>query len=143
MLINVLIIGILIIYILINKKTNERIIITQIQLLCWDDHTALNVDYFNKIIYLIHSIDEYRNNRSVVVHCSAGVGRTGSFISMYILYHEINQQIYIEKKSEAISFSIMNLVRKMKEMRIFSIENLNQFSLLYDFVNFLLININI
>ena len=128
---------------IINKKTNERIIIKQIQLLCWDDHTALNVDYFNKIIYLIHSIDENRNNRSVVVHCSAGVGRTGSFISMYILYHEIKQQIFNEKKSEDITFSIMNLVRKMKEMRMFSIENVNQFSLLYDFVNFFLFNRNI
>ena len=128
---------------IINKKTNERITIKQIQLLCWDDHTALNMDYFNKIRYLIHWIDKNRNNRSVVVHCSAGVGRTGSFISMYILYHEINQQIYNEKKSEYITFSIMNLVRKMKEMRIFSIENVNQLSSLYDFVYFLLINKNI
>ena len=62
---------------------------------------------------------------------------------MYILYHEIIQQIYNKKNLDVISFSIMNLVRKMKEMRMLSIENVNQFSLLYDFVNFLLINYNI
>ena len=128
---------------IINKRTKERMNIKQIQLLCWDDHTALNMNYFNKIIYLINSLDKYRNNRSVVVHCSAGVGRTGSFICMYILYHEIIQQIYNKKNLDVISFSIMNLVRKMKEMRMLSIENVNQFSLLYDFVNFLLINYNI
>ena len=128
---------------IINKRTKERMNIKQIQLLCWDDHTALNMNYFNKIIYLINSLDKYRNNRSVVVHCSAGVGRTGSFICMYLLYYEIIQQIYNEKNLDVISFSIMNLVRKMKEMRMLSIENVNQFSLLYDFVNFLLINYNI
>ena len=128
---------------IINKTTKERMIINQIQLLCWDDHTALNTNYFNKVTYLINSLDKYRNNRSVVVHCSAGVGRTGSFICMYILYHEITQQIYYEKNSEVISFSIMNLVRKMKEMRMLSIENVNQLSLLYEFVNYLLINYNI
>ena len=128
---------------IINKITKERMNIKQIHLLCWDDHTALNMNYFNKIIYLINSLDKYRNNRSVVVHCSAGVGRTGSFICMYLLYHEIIQQIYNEKNLDVISFSIMNLVRKMKEMRMLSIENVNQFSLLYDFVNFLLINYNI
>ena len=109
-------------------------------MLCWEDHTALSKDYFKKIISMIKAIDQYR--KISVIHCSAGVGRTGTFICMYNLYHEIMNQIYIEKESDEIIFSLFNLVRKMKEMRIFSVENVNQFALLYDFANYLLLNYN-
>ena len=61
---------------------------------------------------------------------------------MYILYYEILQQISLEKNSGEITFSIMNLIRKMKEMRMLSVENPQQLSLLYDFVNYILINQN-
>ena len=86
---------------------------------------------------MIQFIDKYRNINSVVVHCSAGVGRTGSFISMYNLYYEIMEQIQNPFFSE-IKFSIMNTVRKLKEMRLYLVENEKQYLLLYEFVDKLL-----
>ena len=128
---------------LFNKLKNKEKIFIQIHLTYWEDHKALDAGYFNKIIRIIKLIDEAKKKsyNPCVVHCSAGVGRTGTFISLYNLYHEIIQQIFITK-SEVIVFCIMNLVRKMKEMRIFSIENENQFLLIYDFANYLLYNYN-
>jgi len=123
-----------------NNKLQTKFRVTQVQLLCWDDHTALNVNYYNQIISLIKLVD--KNSKPVVVHCSAGVGRTGTFICMYNLYQEIVKQIYVEKSNEII-FSIFNLVRKMKEMRICSVENVKQFSQLYDFADYLLYYYNV
>jgi protein tyrosine phosphatase len=60
---------------------------------------------------------------------------------MYNLYHEIMNQINNNEIKE-IKFSIMNLVRKIKEMRIFSVENENQYNVLYLFANYLLYNFN-
>ena len=125
---------------IINKSEKLAVDIDHYQLLCWEDHTALSKDYFKKIISMIKAIDQYR--KISVIHCSAGVGRTGTFICMYNLYHEIMKQIYLEKDSDEIVFSLFNLVRKIKEMRIFSVENINQFALLYDFANYLLLNNN-
>jgi len=53
------------------------------------------------------------------------------------------RQINIEKNSKEIIFCIFNLVRKIKEMRIFSVENVNQYALLYHFSNYLLLNYNV
>ena len=75
------------------------------------------------------------------MHCSAGVGRTGTFISLYNLYHEIMQQIFVTK-NEVIAFSIFNLVRKIKELRMHMVENEDQYVFLYYFVDFLLNNFN-
>ena len=128
---------------LFNKLKNKEKIFIQIHLTYWEDHKALDGGYFNKIIRIIKIIDgaKKKSNNPCVVHCSAGVGRTGTFISLYNLYHEIMQQIFVTN-NEVIAFSIFNLVRKMKEMRIFSIENENQFLLIYDFADYILCNYN-
>ena len=121
----------------------EKIVnnISQIHLTCWDDHTALNSAYFDKIIKIINFIDQNGLYKTVVVHCSAGVGRTGTFISLYNLYHEIKIQIE-SKNKEIIEFSVFNLVRKIKELRMHMVENENQYILLYQFINFLLLKFN-
>ena len=128
---------------LFNKLKNKEKIFIQIHLTYWEDHKALDGGYFKKIIRIIQIIDgaKKKSYNPCVVHCSAGVGRTGTFISLYNLYHEIMQQIFVTK-NEVIAFSIFNLVRKMKEMRIFSIENENQFLLIYDFADYILCNYN-
>ena len=118
--------------------------IDQIQFIGWNDHEGITYEYFEKILKIIKLIDKYKKNKEkipIVIHCSAGVGRSGTFICMYNLYHEIMNQINNNEIKE-IKFSIMNLVRKIKEMRIFSVENENQFALLYDFANYLLLNYN-
>ena len=119
--------------------------IDQIQFIGWDDHEGITYKYFDKIIEIINILDDYKKKNKdapIVIHCSAGVGRTGTFICMYNLYHEIMEQIENKEKKE-ITFSIMNLVRKIKEMRMFSVENENQYKVLYTFVNYILFHYNI
>jgi len=123
-------------------KKNTIKYITQIHLTSWEDHTALSADYFDKIIKIIEFIDKYnKNNKPVIVHCSAGVGRTGTFISLYNLYNEIMMQIFKGQK-DFIEFSVFNLVRKIKELRMYMVENENQYILLYQFIDYLLYNYN-
>jgi len=126
---------------IVNKMNGIGKNITQIHLTCWRDHTIPDSAY-NKIIDIINLVDKYKGGAPVVVHCSAGIGRTGTFISLYNLCHEIEEQIKNEKIKE-IKFSIMNLVRKLKEMRLYLVETESQYTFIYQFVNNFLTQKNI
>ena len=119
--------------------------IDQIQFIGWKDHEGLTYEYFEKIIKIIKKVEEYKKDKSdvpIIVHCSAGVGRSGTFICMYNLYLEIMEQI-ANKEIKEIKFSIMNLVRKIKEMRMHSVENEKQYHALFLFVNYILYKYNV
>ena len=95
---------------------------------------------FEKIIEEIDKkrkeIDKKRKDWPIVVHCSAGVGRTGTFISMYYLEKEIKDQI--NQNKDKIEFNIFNLVRKIKEMRMHLVQVYEQYKFIYEFVKYLL-----
>ena len=119
---------------------NIEKIIYQIHFTCWPDHSIPDNSY-NEIINIINIVDKLKEDKPVVVHCSAGIGRTGTFISVYNLYHEILKQIN-NKNINELKFSIMNLVRKLKEMRLYLVENQTQYDFLYQFVNLVLLKNN-
>ena len=123
----------------ISSEDREKIIY-QIHFTCWPDH-SIPENAYNDIVNIIKIVDKFKEDKPVVVHCSAGIGRTGTFISVYNLYHEILEQIN-NKKNIEIKFSIMNLVRKLKEMRLYLVENQTQYNFLYQFVNLVLIKNN-
>lgn len=125
----------------INKKMSIDICtktVIQLHYTFWEDHTAPDEASYHKLINLIKIIDIYRSeNRPIIVHCSAGVGRTGTFIALYNLYCQIIRQKNDSTKSQ-IEFSIMNTVRKLKEMRAHLVENFDQYLFIYQFVDLLL-----
>ena len=127
----------------INEKKEEKSV-KQIHFIGWPDHGVPNTqdenifDIFKEMIKLT---DMYKANGPVVVHCSAGVGRTGTYIAMYYLEKEIMKQI--KDKVNPIEFSIFNLVRKMKEMRLYLVQTSSQYYFIYQFVYYLLKNYNV
>ena len=129
---------------LTNKSTKNEKIVHQIQFQDWPDFGVPAIsngkifEVFNEIIRLT---DKFKNNQPIVIHCSAGVGRTGTFISMYCLAKEIRSQI--EEGEKEIKFNIFNLVRKLKEMRLKLVQSPEQYILIYKFASYLLLKENV
>lgn len=127
---------------LFNKIQKVEKTITQLHFSQWPDYDVVNVnEIFDVFQFMIEEIDKLKDNTPGVVHCSAGVGRTGSFISIYFLYKEIMAQIK-DNNLDKINFSVFNMVRKLKEMRLYMVQNYQQYKFIYDFVNLLLIKYN-
>ena len=103
----------------------------------WPDHRTPNIQNVVHNFELLFKFVKLKKEREpAVIHCSAGVGRTGVFLTLYILFKEIIDKI--NTNSEEISFNIFNLVRKLKEFRMYLVENINQYNFIYHFIGELL-----
>ena len=121
----------------LNKSTNVKKTINQIHYVKWPDHGVPETKdgkVFEAFHEIIKKVNEFRNNKPIIIHCSAGVGRTGTFISMYYLEKEIINQ----KNEQIIKFNIFNLVRKIKEMRLNMVQTVDQYKFIYEYVKYLL-----
>ena len=122
-----------------NKKTSDIRQFVHMQFKEWPDHSTPNIQNYVKLFEkLFQFVDERYNNKStendpVLVHCSAGIGRTGVFLTLYAICKEIKKQID-QRNSDVIIFNVFNFVRKLKEMRMFSVENISQYNFLYKFL---------
>ena len=128
---------------LIDTVSNNERIITQLHYLAWPD-LGIPISYLNykEFIYMIEESEKNKSNLPVIIHCGGGVGRTGTFTAIYFLYKEIMEQIN-NKNLTNIRFSVFNMVRKLKEIRLYSVETPKQYQFIYEFINWVLINYNI
>ncbi|PNI53506.1 PTPN4 isoform 3, partial [Pan troglodytes] len=98
---------------LFNQEKNESRPLTQIQYIAWPDHGVPD-DSSDFLDFVCH----VRNKRAgkeepVVVHCSAGIGRTGVLITMEtaMCLIECNQPVYP-----------LDIVRTMRDQRAMMIQ---------------------
>jgi len=97
---------------IINKREKSALNIDHYQLLCWEDHTALSKDYFKKIIAMINAIDQYR--KISVVHCSAGIGRTGVVCVSHQLMNMLSFKKDVSPNTEVDIFSLVKHFRSCR-----------------------------
>ncbi|CAF2905605.1 unnamed protein product [Rotaria sp. Silwood2] len=102
-----------------HKETNEERIIYQIQTETWPDHGVPN-DFasFVEFVLEIRELRKSKKHLPILVHCSAGIGRTGVIILMEtaLCLIETNQPIFP-----------LDIVRQMREQRLGMIQTASQY----------------
>ncbi|CAF1173306.1 unnamed protein product [Rotaria sp. Silwood1] len=102
-----------------HKETNEERTIYQIQTETWPDHGVPND--FSSFVEFVLEIRELRKSKKhlpILVHCSAGIGRTGVLILMEtaLCLIETNQPVFP-----------LDIVRQMREQRLGMIQTASQY----------------
>lgn len=106
-----------------KKEDNDQFILTHIHAQNWADNTAPPVkNEFNALNYLIYRIKSLRKKSletKVVVHCSAGIGRTGTFISLYNIVTLVEALIRKHHNGDPAEpeVPIFGVVRRLREQR--------------------------
>ena len=100
-------------------KINNELEVKQIHVICWPDHGMptdqnLTIDIINTMINYIKIEREGENKSPIVVHCSAGVGRTGTVIAIYLIVLCLEN---LKKLKKPLIINVFNVVRKLREPR--------------------------
>ena len=119
-------------YALMRKfKINKTFDIVQIHVTSWPDHEYPdNSKVIDKLIETCDDTRKTHNGSPIVVHCSAGIGRTGTFIAIYNLI----KCLRIEKEMGVLPlFNVFNVVRKLREMRFIMVRSELQYKYIYNY----------
>ncbi|CAK8674403.1 unnamed protein product [Clavelina lepadiformis] len=107
-------------YVTISQRSRE---IFHLQLVSWPDHGVPTAT--SPLIYLRQMVKEAtvdEPNHPVIIHCSAGAGRTGTFIAMDILFDELDHTSVVD---------VPGAVIRMRERRVDMVQTEDQYVLVY------------
>nr|XP_022318789.1 uncharacterized protein LOC111121708 isoform X2 [Crassostrea virginica] len=87
----------------------------------WPDH---GIPETLELVHFLKQVQscEYYGQGPMLVHCSAGVGRTGTFIALDALYRHGQRIQFVE---------ILGYIKRMRECRMSMIQNVDQYRLLH------------
>lgn len=123
---------------ILNIEKNEERSLLHYNFLTWPDFGTPEESHYEVIEDIISKIsqidDDERNKSKVVVHCSAGIGRTGTLIAIYNLVSTI--QHYIDtKNTKKGRISVFATVRRLREQRYHMVHNELQYEFIYHFIH--------
>lgn len=108
----------------ITDRENNTKNVYHVSVLSWPDFSVPDENNFNKVLDIIKLID-YKTPSRIIVHCRAGIGRSGTFILIHYLYRMFEQNIYPD---------IIQTIKNMRASRIGMIQNEHQFKFVVNFI---------
>ena len=107
---------------------NESRTVKHYHYVSWPDHGVPQES--QTLDSLVEDLHAAEGPKPIVVHCSAGVGRTGTLIALSHLKHAIRAQ---RAAGADQGLSVFSTVRRLREQRIMMVQSKEQYELLYDF----------
>ncbi|XP_056877816.1 receptor-type tyrosine-protein phosphatase O isoform X3 [Takifugu flavidus] len=93
----------------------------------WPDHGVPTVNAIESILQFVHIVRQQANRTKepIVVHCSAGVGRTGTFIALDRLMQHIREHEFVD---------ILGMVSEMRSHRLSMVQTEEQYVFIHQCV---------
>eukprot|EP00761_Pharyngomonas_kirbyi_P003689 gb/GECH01003693.1/.p1 GENE.gb/GECH01003693.1/~~gb/GECH01003693.1/.p1 ORF type:complete len:413 (+),score=94.95 gb/GECH01003693.1/:1-1239(+) len=121
----------------LNKSDGEDgLNVAIIQFVGWPDHGVPSD--FKPVRTLFELLDSYNDeithSRPIVTHCSAGIGRTGTFCTIHVLRLKLQQHLKKYGYEKPFPFNVYSTVKKLKSHRIGMVQTLEQYEFCYEMV---------
>lgn len=115
----------------LKKKNNDKVkIITQFHCISWIDRGITSIETVSNLLYKIEKIWD---KSPLVIHCSAGCGRTGVFI----LVHSILEKVkYDLKNNTEPMINIYEELKRLRQLRHNLIQTPEQYEFCYHILNY-------
>jgi hypothetical protein len=98
----------------------------------WADHTG--TDHKRLLNFVQQVRKDYQAGDIIAVHCSAGVGRTGTFVAAFLILDDIDNQIKKGVAVDKLHISIEEIVYKISLQRAYLVGEKSQYLTLHKLV---------
>ncbi|CAF3448455.1 unnamed protein product [Rotaria socialis] len=102
-------------------EPSDMLIVKQYHFLSWPDHGCLSLST-PLLDFRQRFRTDYKPWNPILVHCSAGVGRSGTFIALDAL---------LEKAKHQDTIDILEFTHRMRQNRVYMIQTVDQYVFLY------------
>lgn len=119
-------------YILPEEQEGQPYSFTYYAIDNWEDNTGIDPKVLLDFVQQVRK--DYKFGELIAVHCSAGVGRTGTFIAAFLILEEIDKQLKSGVRPDKLNLSIEELVYKITLQRAYLVGEKSQYLTLYKVV---------
>jgi protein tyrosine phosphatase len=125
----------------IYSKAEKKIIreVSHVFIHNWLDLSDISVDHFKDIASILNFMYNIRTDfpkEPILIHCSAGVGRTGTTMTLYNLLKQIKDS-QKKHKSFKLSISPFTTILKLRHMRMNSVETADQYIFIHKLIYYI------
>jgi hypothetical protein len=96
---------------LVDDRNNEMRTVTQIHTTGWPDKSTPEEANLFHLLGLINNLKSTNEQVPIVVHCSAGIGRTGTFMALYFLSWLLDEQARLLEEQARITLGCLSSAR--------------------------------
>ncbi|XP_060573868.1 uncharacterized protein LOC132731671 [Ruditapes philippinarum] len=107
----------------ISQEGIEGRLVRQFHFESWPDRHV--PEYASSVVHFWNKVrtSDVKDNVPIVVHCSAGIGRTGTFLSLDYLVEQADVEEYV---------NIYQCVQNLRHQRVNMVQNLDQYVFLHE-----------
>ncbi|ETW08793.1 hypothetical protein H310_01306 [Aphanomyces invadans] len=130
-----------------QPSTNESRLVYHVQLTSWPDHGVLqDFAVIKPLLCLVHGLNA-RNERTrseaiappsrpIVVHCSAGIGRSGTFIAIDIILQQLRALPLATATEEQVqaALNVRAIVHRIRCQRPGMVQTTDQYQMIYQYI---------
>jgi len=117
-----------------NTKEDQERTIVHFQYTGWPDHGLPPPSNWHHFLHLMGLVDNAikESGGPICIHCSAGIGRTGTFCTIHINIHIMRN--YFEKYGKAPQLSIVATILRLRKQRAGMVQTKEQFLFCYQII---------
>lgn len=99
----------------------------------WPDRKIPLPQHYKYLLQMVKLMQEVHvaTKSPTIVHCSAGIGRTGTLIALYFLLDLATRQF---QSAQHLSLSVFGTVRSLREQRFGAVQTAEQYEFIYEFL---------
>lgn len=109
---------------------DKKLTIKQFHFTNWPDKSVPpEKEHLEQLVSQLQN--EEKKKKKIIIHCSAGVGRTGTLLALTQLKTLIDYQ---KSNGLDLGISVFSIVRRLREQRVLSVQTIEQYEMINDFV---------